>query len=192
MKRCFVLYCLCLLLSTICSAQGTRIVISSRAPDMAIYIENVETGKVYKSKPIGFIAKSYVIDNIPVGLYEVCRVEVKRDNLYYWNNSFWLRRYWGTIDIRPNTNYYLGYYKSTETGRLSRRQVCLALMSMEMPDRLVRFLEKRGLSNEDFIPVMPWEDTFVVAEYSYYSNKFFSGGCYMIDHQYSSDLDLLF
>lgn len=182
MKHLFALACY-LLLSTLCLAQESMIAVSASARStgmrgygITLCLENLETHAIYKSKPLGLMTENEVLEHIPAGLYEVCLVDIPFGDRRYWNESPELRHFFGTIEVLPNTNYYLGRYKSTHQGKLSRRQVVLTLESHEMPEKLIKYIEEQGLVADDFISILPTEDSFILAEFSELTNKIYIGG----------------
>ena len=183
MKHRFALACSCFLLSILCSAQESMIAVSASARStgmrgygITLCLENLETHEIFKSKPLGVLTENEVLEHIPAGVYEVCLVAIPFGDRRYWNESPELRHFFGTIEVLPDTNYYLGRYKSTHQGKLSRRQVVMTLDSHEMPEKLAEYIEKQGLVADDFIPIIPTGDSFVLAEFSEITNKVYIGG----------------
>ena len=171
------------MLSILCSAQNSMIAISASARStgmrgygITLCLENLETHAVYQSRPLGPMTENEVFEFIPAGLYEVCLVDIPFGDRRYWNESSELRRFFGTIEILPNTNYYLGRYKSTYQGKVSRRRVVMTLDSYEMPEKLVKYIKGQGLVADDFIPIMPTDESFVITEFSELTNKVYIGG----------------
>lgn len=183
MKRHILTACFCLLFPLLCSAQESMIAISASARStgmsghgIILTIENIETHQIYESKCLHAISDNAVIENIPAGLYEVCRIEIPFGDRRYWNESPEIRGLFGTIEILPNTNYFMGKYKSVHQGKMSHRQVLFSLEGQDMPEKLVKYIEKQGLAVEDFVPILPKEDSFVLAEFSELTNKAYIGG----------------
>ncbi len=182
MKHRFALALCGLLLSALCLAQESMIAVSASARStgmrgygITLCLENLETHVIYKSNPLGPLTENAVLEHIPAGLYEVCLVEIPFGDRQYWNESPELRHFFGTIEVLPDTNYYLGRYKSTFQGKMSRRQVAMTLNSHEMPEKLINYIEKQGLVADDFIPILPTKDSFILAEYSEWTNEFYIG-----------------
>ena len=182
MKHRFALAFCCLLLSALCSAQESMIAVSASARStgmrgygIILCLENLETHEIFKTKSLGVMTENAILEHIPAGLYEVCSVGLPFGDRRYINESPELRSFFGTIEVLPEKNYYLGRYKATHQGKLSRRQVVLALDSDEMPEKLVKHIEKQGLVADDFIPILPAGETFVLAEFSELTNKFYIG-----------------
>lgn len=144
---------------------------SARASGMAghgiiLFLENTETHEIYKSKSLNGMSDNAVIENVPAGLYEVCRVEIPFGDMWFSNDSPELRSFFGVFEISPNTNYFMGKYKSTFQGKISHRQVLFSLEGHVMPDKLIKFINKKGLDAEGFVPIMPKEQSFILAEFS--------------------------
>ena len=52
----------------------------------------------------------------------------------------------------------------------------MTLDSYEMPEKLVKYIKGQGLVADDFIPIMPTDESFVITEFSELTNKVFIGG----------------
>lgn len=147
-----------------------------RGYGITVCLENLETHEVFKTTPLSIMSKNAVIENIPAGQYEVCMIEIPLGERRFWNDSDELRRFWDIIEICPNTNYYLGDYKATQQGKLSRRKIVLTLESHTIPEKLKKDIKKQGLDPEGFVALIPAEESFVIAEFSELNNKVFVGG----------------
>lgn len=147
-----------------------------RGYGITLCLENLVTHEIYESNPLGALNENAVLEHIPAGWYEVRLVDIPFGDRRYWNDTPELRRFFGTIEILPDTNYYLGMYKSTYSGKISRRQVVMTLESHEMPKKLVKYVEEQGLAADEFIPIIPTEESFVLAEFSELTNKVYFGG----------------
>ena len=173
MRNYILLICICFLFPLLCSAQESMITISAsaRASGMSghgivLFLENTETNEIYKSKCLNGMSDNAVIENVPAGLYEVCRVEIPFGDMRFCNDSHELRRFFGTFEISPDTNYFMGKYKSTFQGKASHRQVLFSLENHVIPDKLIKFINKKGLDAEGFVPIMPKEQSFILSEFS--------------------------
>ena len=133
---------------------------------IVLFIENIETHEIYKSKSLNGMSDNAVIENVPAGLYEVCRVEIPFGDMWFMNDSPELKSFFGTLEIRPNTNYFMGKYLSTFQGKISNRQVLFSLEGHVMPEKLIKFINKKGLDADGFVPIKPKEESFVLAEFS--------------------------
>ena len=183
MKHRFALVFCCLLLSILCSAQESMIAVSASARStgmrgygITLFLENLETHEIYKSKSLGALSENAVLEHIPAGMYEVCLVEIPFGDRKFWNESPELRSFFGTIEVLPDKNYYLGRYTSKLQGKLSSRQVVMNLDSHEMPEKLVKYIEGQGLVADDFTSVSPTGESFVLAQFSELTSKFLIGG----------------
>ena len=83
MKHRFALVFCCLLFSILCSAQESMIAVSASARStgmrgygITLFLENLETHEIYKSKSLGALSENAVLGHIPAGMYEVCLVEI--------------------------------------------------------------------------------------------------------------------
>lgn len=173
MRNHILLVFICFLLPLLCSAQESMITISASARASGMYgrgivlfIENIETHEIYKSKSLNGMSNNAVIENVPAGLYEVCRVEIPFGDKWFMNDSPELKSFFGTLEIRPNTNYFMGKYLSTIQGKISNRQVLFSLEGHVMPKKLIKFINKKGLDADGFVPIKPKEESFVLAEFS--------------------------
>lgn len=173
MRNHILLVFICFLLPLLCSAQESMITISAsaRASGMSghgivLFIENIETHEIYKSKSLNGMSNNAVIENVSAGLYEVCRVEIPFGDKWFMNDSPELKSFFGTLEIRPNTNYFMGKYLSTFQGKISNRQVLFSLEGHVMPEKLIKFINKKGLDADGFVPIKPKEESFVLAELS--------------------------
>ena len=52
----------------------------------------------------------------------------------------------------------------------------MTLDSHEMPEKLVKYIKEQGLVADDFIPVSPTGESFVLAQFSELTSKFIIGG----------------
>ena len=52
----------------------------------------------------------------------------------------------------------------------------MTLDSCEMPEKLVKYIKGQGLVADDFIPIMPTDESFVITEFSELTNKVYIGG----------------
>ena len=183
MKHRFALVFCCLLLSILCSAQESMIAVSASARStgmrgygITLFLENLETHEIYKSKSLGALSENAVLGHIPAGMYEVCLVEIPFGDRKFWNESPELRSFFGTIEVLPDKDDYLGRYTSKLQGKLSSRQVVMNLDSHEMPEKLVKYIEGQGLVADDFTSVSPTGESFVLAQFSELTSKFLIGG----------------
>ena len=171
MRKYILTACLCFLFPLLCTAQKSMIAVSAsahstgaRGHGIILRLENLETHRIYETKALGLMSDNAVIYNLPAGKYEVCRVEVPFGNFTFWNESTELRSYFGIIEIRPDSKYYLGSFESSYLGKVSQRRVAFSLSGHEMPESLLKYLKKVGLAKKDFIPIKPTEKTFLLCE----------------------------
>lgn len=121
---------------------------------------NVDTNESFTSKPMGRISPHSVLQNIPEGKYRVCRLEIPLGDLIYINESHDLLAYFGLLEFKKGSAYYLGNFMGKR--KIGRENVFhLSLESQNIPEKLIKKLKGAGinLSEIEIIKSFPDEKT---------------------------------
>jgi len=123
-----------------------------------IILENIDTHERIKSKSFSGISPHSIIQNIPQGKYFVYQVMVPVGNIKYYNKSDSVKAFFGQINIKPNSKYYLGNF-SGERGIGRVNVLTLRINDLNIPEKIVEIIEKEGTGwkEGEFIKLYPYE-----------------------------------
>ena len=96
--------------SSIVAISATSTGVLQKGSGIEIILQNIETHERFKSKSLSRTSSHSVIQNIPQGKYFVYQVMVPLGNVKYYNRSDNMRAFFGQIDIKANSKYYLGNF----------------------------------------------------------------------------------
>ncbi len=124
-----------------------------------ITLENAETGEQFTSKSLSILGYSphSTIQNIPPGKYFMRKIAVPVGNMTYFNCSKNLQSFFGEIEIKPNSKYYLGNFSGTrKIGRVN--VLTIRINDPSIPESLQKKIEKNPNWKEgEFIKLYPYE-----------------------------------
>ena len=123
-----------------------------------IILENIDTSERIKSKSLSGISPHSIIQNIPSGKYIVHQVILPVGNIKYYNKSDSVKIFFGQIDIKPNSKYYLGNFSGErEIGR--KNVLTIRINDLNIPEMLIEKIEKEstGWKEGEFIKLYPYE-----------------------------------
>ena len=123
-----------------------------------IILENIDTRERIKSQSFSPISSHSIIQNIPPGKYFVYQVMVPVGNIKYYNKSDNVKAFFGQIDIKPNSKYYLGNF-SGERGIGRVNVLTLRINDLNIPEKIIEKIEKEGTGwkEGEFIKLYPYE-----------------------------------
>ncbi len=125
---------------------------------MLVTLENIETHERYISKSLSPMSSHSIIQNIPQGKYFVQKIEVPVGNMIYTNWSDSVKIFFGQIEIKPNSKYYLGNFSGER--KIGRKNVLtLRITALNIPDKLKEKIEKEntGWKEGNFIKLYPYD-----------------------------------
>ena len=144
--------------ASIVAISATVTGVMQKGYGIEITLENINTGERFTSKPLSIASPHSVIQNIPPGQYTVHQVQIVVGNVRYWNRSSNIKAFFGVIDIKPNSKYYLGNFSGTrEIGR--QNILSLRINDLNIPDKLKEKIEQgdTGWRAGEFIKFYPYE-----------------------------------
>jgi hypothetical protein len=123
-----------------------------------ITLVNKNTQESFNSKSFSAISPHSIIQNIPPGTYYVKQISIPVGNITYisWSDS--VRAFFGEIEIKPNSKYYLGNFTGTrEVG--TKNVLRLQIENLNIPDKVTEKIEAEntGWKNGDFIKLYPYK-----------------------------------
>lgn len=121
---------------------------------------NVDTNETFTSKSLGRISPHSILENIPEGKYRVYRLEIPLGDLIYINESQDLLEYFGLLEFKKGSAYYLGDFIGKR--KIGKENVFhLNLQSQNIPEKLIKKLNGAGisLSEIEMIKTFPDEKT---------------------------------
>lgn len=129
-----------------------------RRNKLKITIQNIETQEIYTSTSLSPNSRHSIIQNIPSGRYEICKVEVPERHITYSNWAQSVIEYFGQINIEPNSKYYLGDF-SVNIDIEGKYFLRLKITNENIPGVLKEKIEnkKTGWRNGEFIKCYPYE-----------------------------------
>ena len=124
---------------------------------IVITLENIETQERFTSKSFSPMSPHSIIQNIPQGKYFVQRIEVPVGNMIYKNWSENVKSFFGQIDIKPNSKYYLGNFSGK--GRIGMANVfTMRINDLNIPDKLIEKIETgAGWKEGEFVKLYPYD-----------------------------------
>ena len=148
--------------------EGAVVTISASARSAAmkgygiiICLTNLETGEEFESHILGAMSKNAVIEDLPAGHYIVTFAEIYLGDMSWSNESAELQDYFGEIRIDPGRIYYLGTHEATFKGKLTDRKIVFSFKDLDIPKKIIKYLDKQGYRTDDIIIRSPLEDSFV-------------------------------
>jgi hypothetical protein len=125
---------------------------------IVITLENIETQEQFTSKSLSPMSPHSIVQNISQGKYIIYQVMVPVGNIKYYNKSDNVRTFFGQIDIKPNSKYYLGNFSGER--RIGRENVLtLRISDLNIPDKLIEKIEGRntGWKEGEFLKLYPYD-----------------------------------
>jgi len=132
--------------------------LGSQGYGIEITLVNINTQQKLVSKSFSSISPHSVIQNIPPGQYYIKQISVPVGNITYisWSDS--IRTFFGEIEIKPNSKYYLGDFSGTrEVGK--KNVLRLRIKNENIPNEVIEKIEAEntGWKNGDFVKLYPYK-----------------------------------
>jgi len=141
---------------SIVAISATSSGLGAKGYGILITLKNIETQEKFQSKSLSPISSHSVIQNIPAGKYIVQKIEVPVGNITYKNWSDSVKVFFGEIDIKPNSKYYLGNFSGKR--KIGRQNVLtLRIEDPNISQKLIKKIEKAGWREGDFIKLYPYK-----------------------------------
>ena len=161
----FLLFTSCASLKIVKQDNGSIVAISATSKGtmqqgygIVITLENIETGEKFTSKSFSPMSPHSIIQNIPQGKYFVQMIEVPVGNMIYKNWSEDVKSFFGQIDIKPNSKYYLGNFSGKR--RIGMVNVLtLRINDLNIPDKIIEKIEtgSAGWKEGEFVKLYPYD-----------------------------------
>ena len=159
----FLLLCSCASLKVLKQDNGSVVAISAtstgtmqKGKGVVITLENVETQERFTSKSLSAMSPHSIIQNIPPGRYFVQKIEVPVGNIIYKSWSDNVKSFFGQIDIKPNSKYYLGNFSGTRgIGRTNI--LTMKINDLTIPQKVREKVENAGWKDGEFIKLYPYD-----------------------------------
>ena len=150
---------------------GAVVTISAYANDrpwakgygITIRLTNIDTGEEFESKSLGILSKNAIIEGLPTGRYRITFAEIDFGDVLWNSASNDLQDFFGVILIKAGRIYYLGAYESTYADE-RKRKVVFTLKDLNVPKKIIRYLDRYGYPTDNIMTRSPFADSFVFAK----------------------------
>ncbi len=143
---------------SILAVSATSSGMGAKGFGIEIILVNIDTRESIKSKPMSPFSPHSIVQNIPHGRYIIQKIKVPVGNIIYSNWSDSVKTFFGQINIKLNSKYYLGNFSGTrEVGR--KNVLHLRINNQDIPESLKEKIEREntGWENGNFIKLYPYE-----------------------------------